>query len=287
MRLAGLVCGAFAALAAAICRADVSSIDPDSTSQITDQINSDDDAQIDAAEQQIADLLQGHHAPTALHHDWVPALIRLKKYDDALHLIAAGINASPATTNAQALLRSRTQVLLALDRPQEALESAKSYYNVCEISMTDDAIGVIEQCLIQIHPNDVASVRRFRLEQATESMRLIGPIGLDSNPSSEPSSSESTPLPFLKDIPIELKPYEIALDFWRVRHSFKSQLYYANLLLITDQGVKAEAVFRELYLAAADQNSIDIATEGIARALRAEDGTLARANAWLAARSGG
>jgi hypothetical protein len=51
--------------------------------------------------------------------------------------------------------------------------------------------------------------------------------------------------------------------------------------LIADKSAEAEALFRELYQSAGTQQDLATATEGLARSLRAEDGTLARANAWL------
>ena len=55
-----------------------------------------------------------------------------------------------------------------------------------------------------------------------------------------------------------------------------------NLYLLADQPKKAEEVFRRIY-EMADQGNLSGAIEGIARAYRAQDGNIARANAFIVA----
>jgi hypothetical protein len=56
---------------------------------------------------------------------------------------------------------------------------------------------------------------------------------------------------------------------------------YGDLLLLADQGAEAEKVFREIYQTADGTDQLSQSIEGIAKAIRAQDGNPVRAAAWF------
>jgi len=85
----------------------------------------------------------------------------------------------------------------------------------------------------------------------------------------------------LKSIVIDPATYEPSIKYLSTRPKFSDRAAYGYLLLEADRGQDGEQVFRELYRLAGSQKELAVAIEGIACSLRAEDGTLSRANAWL------
>jgi hypothetical protein len=96
------------------------------------------------------------------------------------------------------------------------------------------------------------------------------------------SAHITPPLPVIKIIQIDAKPYGDAIAFAKDSAiSFDGTVNYGNLLLVCDRSQEAEAVFKELFQRASTQQELDTAAEEIARSLRAEDGNSIRANTWL------
>ena len=86
----------------------------------------------------------------------------------------------------------------------------------------------------------------------------------------------------LKSVKVDPQPFAEAIRKRENASSkFADRLGYGNLLLAADRSSDAEALFRQLYQSASTQQDLAAATEGLAGSLRAEDGNLARANAWL------
>jgi predicted negative regulator of RcsB-dependent stress response len=86
----------------------------------------------------------------------------------------------------------------------------------------------------------------------------------------------------LAAVVVDTKPWDDALKTWAAKQkSFVNRICYGNVLLAADKGADAEKVFREQYQLAANQADLTTAIEGIAKSLRAEDGNVGRANAWL------
>jgi len=164
-----------------------------------------------------------------------------------------------------------------MDKPSDALEAAKSYYNVCSYKKTPYAIQLVALCLVKFRPDDADIGRRFRLEQTVGEAPTSSPTDESALPATtEPGNS------ILKSIAIDEDVYDAAIKDWSSRSvEFSDRVSYANVLLAADHCQDAEKVFRELYHLASTQKELNTAIEGIARSLRAEDGNVARANAWL------
>jgi hypothetical protein len=140
------------------------------------------------------------------------------------------------------------------------------------MKLTGKAIDLLSVCLARTHPDDLEIVRRFRNEQAAASAAPVG----GSTPTSQAAG-------MLKSITIDPTIWDKWIKYAATKTSPPAALAaYGNLLLVADRGAEAEKNFREMYQLATNQADLTAAIEGIARSLRAEDGNLSRANAWLA-----
>ncbi len=74
-------------------------------------------------------------------------------------------------------------------------------------------------------------------------------------------------------------PYEGALKDV-LDDDFDSQMRRGNLLLLMDRPKEAKAAFERAAMLAADKQA-STAAEGVARSIKAEDGTIGRANAYV------
>jgi hypothetical protein len=194
---------------------------------------------------------------------WIPALVKAGKHQEVLEMATLAECGRAGMDAIVPLQEARLRAYLALGKNDEALKVAKGYYNVVEIKNTAAAVDFVGTCLAKAHPEDGEIVRKFRNEQA------------------QASQGTAPEKAMLKEIVVDSGPFEAALRVMATKTRYIDRVAYGNLLLIADKGEDAEKLFRELYQVAATQEELTQATEGIARALRAEDGNVARANAWL------
>jgi hypothetical protein len=265
-----VIFGGLAISIGAATRPASSSPSRDAMDAVTSELAGGDDAAVSQALQQIHIWVDHRHVSYYLWYRWMPTLMQDGKYQEMADLSLAGMLARPEVVAVTGLTEWRARALLKLGRPGEALQAAKSHYNVCDLNQTQAAIDLVGLCLAACHPSDDDIIRKFRNEQAMASAAATDPTA------SQPAST-------LSSIVIDATVYKKAIRTWSIRKPFKDRVGYGNLLLAADRGADAEMVFRDLYKLAATQDELNTAVEGIARSLRAEDGNLARANAWLAA----
>jgi len=238
--------------------------------EITADLRSSDPDNIKAAITAIRDAMGHGHIADALWKNWLPALMRGNRFQDAADLSFTAALARPATGTIGPLLSFHARALLGLHHAKEALAAARSYYNVCDFSATADAVQIAAECLAEAYPEDLEIVRRFKAEQSAAGDSTSSP-GATTQPA------------MLAAVAIDDQPYSAALKHLQSTTRFRDRVAYGNLLLAAGHAQEAEALFRHLYQLADTQDNLAIATEGLARSLRAEDGTIARANAWLLA----
>jgi hypothetical protein len=223
-----------------------------------------DDTARAAATAKVRVWIAGGWVSMDLWRHWLPALVKAGKHADVADLAMEGLLRRPGPEGITPLLDFRLKALLALDRTDEALRAAKSYYNVCDLKYTAGAVETLALVLARTHPDDLEIARRFRAEQAAAA-------------AGRPPAGPST----LAEIKVDASLYKGALDQLSLKTRFSDRVGYAHLLLAADRGQDAEKVFRELFQIASNQADLTTAAEGIAKALRAQDGNVARANAWL------
>lgn len=201
---------------------------------------------------------------------WLKAMIAGGRYEEAAELALTGILFQPQnTTNVQAFQDARVRALLTAGKKQEALSNAKSLFNVAPMNNTADAMLLVAECL---RANDPDSADRFREEQIA---------GATTRPvTTQPATQEAaTTSVVLAGIKVDPKPYEDAIAV-QTGEDYNSLVALGNLLLLADKPKEAKAAFERAYAVAPD-TQLAQATEHIARAMKAEDGTIGRANSWI------
>ncbi|HTV47283.1 MAG TPA: hypothetical protein VMG59_02455 [Phycisphaerae bacterium] len=252
---------------------------------VTNELSSGNPQQINQAIGQIDFWITGGHVPRNLGNSWLSALIKDQQFQAAADAALNGSLAQPNITNITSCMPWRIKALLALNKPQEALDAAKSYYNVCNMQKTNDAVDLVAQCLAAYHPDDLQIAQAFRAEQsgsgagnANSSNQTEADVVAGNAP---PSQSAS----MLQSVQIDQTLYNTAIGKWNAQSTVSGKFYdyvaYGNLLLMADRGQDAQNVFTRLFQLANTQQELNDAAEGIARSMRAEDGTVFRANAWL------
>lgn len=209
-------------------------------------------------------------AVNELRSRWLKAMIAGGRYEDAAELALAAILFQPQKTqNVQAFQDARVRALLAAGKKQEALSNAKSLFNVAPMNSTADAMLLVAECL---RANDPDSADRFREEQIA---------GATTRPATtQPATQEAAKSSaVLAGIKVDPKPYEDAIAAQN-GEDYNSLVALGNLLLLADKPKEAKAAFERAYAVAPDRQLAQ-ATENIARAIKAEDGTIGRANSWI------
>lgn len=238
------------------------------------EYSSDDKAQIDKAETELRQsVLKGTFSAAA---DALDVLRAVKRFDEMGTLALEAILASPRDSlKIQVLVRARVTALAGMGKPVEALAAAKQYFNICSMAQTSDAILLLCDCLAAAHPPDADIARRFRQQQIY--------AALEKPPSPRPDALGK---PILPTIAVDAGPYQKALADAEKLRGYARDTVSGNLLLLCDRAEEAVAAFKQAADEASDTQYPD-AVENVARALRAQTGGVAAANAYLREQRGG
>ena len=137
---------------------------------------------------------------------------------------------------------------------------------------TSLAIEMVAQALTVAHPEQPGLGKKFRLQQLESASTNASVTAIAKTPS------------LLADVRVDAQPYAVAiasqLNVDTV--TLRNLQAVGNLYLLADQPQKAEEVFRRIYELSSQANLAG-AIEGIARSIRAQDGNIARANAYILA----
>jgi tetratricopeptide (TPR) repeat protein len=197
---------------------------------------------------------------------WLKAMMAGGRYDDAAELALKGILIQPQSTQGvPALQEFRVRALLAAGKKQEALSNAKSLFNVAPMDRTADAMLLVAEC---VRAADPELADRFREEEIAGA--ATQPVGAG------PTTKVSVVLAGIK---VDARPYEEAIGR-QTQEEYYSFVGLGNLLLLADKPREARAAFERAYAVAAERD-LPAATGNIAKAMKAEDGTIGRANGWI------
>lgn len=241
-----------------------------STTEIMEALNSKDPAQHQAAVEAVRQRVQTRGL-SELRSSWLRPMMVNKQYKEVADLALEGIIANPADTRSlEAVLAMRIDALLAMGQFEQALSESRSLFNVATMMGTSEAILTVAKCINAARPNDVAMFNTFREEQ------MAGAVAATTQPATtQPAVARCT---VLEGIKIDAKPYEETLKNL-YGEDVASLLVRGNLLLLSGRVAEAKTVLERLYsLSGAD---LAEASESLARVMKAEDGTIARANAWV------
>ncbi len=240
--------------------------------EISRQLAGSDPALRTCATDRIRKLLVDDPARTTwqLRGQFLKIMLDTGQNDAAQDLALRAILANPSDTAVvEGLQQSRIRALLNGGKTEQALVAAKSLYNVCGMGNTASAMLAVAECLNAAHPDDASFVQRFKAEQLAGAALPGG-----DKPSTKPAGPS-----VLSAIRIPAEAYAPVIR-QIIAEDFNSLMGKGNLLLLADRTNEAMAVFERAYGVAAEYQIV-AASEAIARCMRAQDGTIGRANAWV------
>jgi tetratricopeptide (TPR) repeat protein len=208
-----------------------------------------------------------------LNQQWINSLQQARRFDEIEELIiAASIAVSRDTGQLEQLQRNRARSLTLANKPKEALAAAKALYNVCGMGSVPDNLDLLAQCLRSANPTDPGIVNRFKLQQLA---------GAQTDANLRAKALEPLGQPILAGIQIDPKPFEKAIEERKQKAAtdFNSLYSIGNLLLLSGRVKEARDAFEKAF-AVAPPTELNYAAEGLAKLIKAEDGTVGRANAW-------
>jgi hypothetical protein len=200
---------------------------------------------------------------------WLPSLVSSSNFILADHLALDAILAAPwRTGDVEFLQETRTRAMLRSGQPAAALSDAKSLFDVASLRGTERALLLVSECLKAAHAGDARLLDRFRHEQ------IVGATARSVTDS--PSISKT-----LGEIVVDPSPYAAAISSLTSDND-QSRRARGNLLLLAGRSAEAQAVFEEALKRSDSNDRIGLA-ENVARAIKASDGTIGRANGYMLA----
>ena len=217
---------------------------------------------------------------------WSGVLDRNKRYAEIEEFAGRAILTDASkTAMVEKLQQLRVKALLDADKPQDALAQAKALYNVATMKGTADAVKLVAQCLAVANPGNRVVTDKFKQEQIEgakvgdeRKLKLeIGNLG-----EAKDGKKEAVTVPassVLAGIKVDGKAYDSKIRTL-VAEDYKTLAARGNLLLLADRPAEAKDDFERAYALSEDKDLVD-ATESLARCMKAQDGTVGRANAWV------
>jgi tetratricopeptide (TPR) repeat protein len=217
-----------------------------------------------------------------LRPKWLKPLIALKRYDEIETLASTELqNLANDSACCSAMQCCRVEALLAAGKYEEALVAAKAYYNVATLAETERAINLFAEALAHTRgKDDPEIVRRFKQQQIDDAEAPT------TAPATTVPAGESTTLSsdsILNSIALDPAPYEQRIAAYQhTRQNHNALWAQGNLLLVSGKPAEARQCFEKAF-DVAPPDKWPAAIENIARAIRAEDGSVGRANAYILA----
>ena len=208
-------------------------------------------------------------APYRLRWVWLPSLLAQHDYQAVANLAMLEIVHNPGLTDiVDAVLACRVKALLAMGKKHAALRNAKSLFNICTLADTRSALLLVRQGVAAVYHAHPRIIHALIAEQMT---------------GAQVPADEHEPITrcgVLAAVTVKARPYLQKLHSLRGTGN-GTLLEKGNLLLLADQPRKAIKYFREMEALAGNAKDFLNDENNICRAIKAEDGTIGRANAHL------
>lgn len=248
-----------------------SAADPPKAQALVARLSSPDPSVVRDAAREVQTYLESDpvHAVGYLRRIWLKPLQDAQKFDLVESLSLRGILAVPFSTgDVESLQETRVRAFLAAGKSQEALSQAKSLFNVTAMRNTEKALLLLSDCYSAAYPDDTQILRQLARQQ------IMGAA-------TQPVSDRAADRGLLSTIRVDGAAYEKAIQ-QLTSDDDRTSLAKGNLLLLANRQEEATNVFEELLhkTGAADHIGFH---ENIARAIRAKDGSIGRANGYLMA----
>ncbi len=234
------------------------------------QLKSSDDSEQQEAIAKIKEMLDAQPAKAVgpLRGSWLKILFDAKHYAEVLDFGSRIIAISPYDLGViETSLGLRIQTLLIQGKNEEALADAKRLFNVSSMRGTTNSVLMVSQCLNAVHPKDREVLKRYRREQ------IAG---------AKTDNAATRPAPdtlMLANVIVSGQEYE-NLASQMTGEDYRSLIGRGNLLLLAGKPQDAWDFFERAY-SMANEKDLPAATENLARCMKAQDGTVGRANAWI------
>jgi tetratricopeptide (TPR) repeat protein len=251
-------------------------VSPDDRAKaLAESLKSPDDTIVMKATQEIQSFLESDPDGTIgyFRKYWIDALASTSRFDLAEEMALRGILAAPwRTGDVDFLQETRVRMLLRTGHADEALSNARSLFEVASLHDTERSLVLMTECMKAVHGDDASMLRAFRKEQIR---------GAATRPIDQPEPTS----PMMDAIPIDPAPYEAAIK-QLVSDDDQSRTAKGNLLLLAGRPDEAKKLF-ELMLRSSDLPDRVGLAENVARAIKASDGTIGRANQYMISEVGG
>jgi len=203
---------------------------------------------------------------------WSESLLATKQYEEIARLgLPAILDRSFDPTPVQVAQRLRVVATIQQGKYAEALPLAKSYYNVVILRNSGDAINLLAQILTQTNSPAVAA--EFVKQQTTPAPAT--PAG-----AVQPSGVLATIKINETEYTSRLGPLENYTT--PTNPNYNTEMSAGDLLLLGDHPTEARACFEAACKCSGTKGkSIREALEGVARAVRAQTGSVLAANAYM------
>jgi hypothetical protein len=237
------------------------------------QLASVDQTVVDQAIDEIHTLLESNpdEAVAYCRRYWLPSLLSASNFALADRLALDAILAAPwRTSDVEFFAETRARVMLRCGQPAAALSDARSLFNVASLRGTERALLLLTECLKAAHGEDKQLLQRFRHEQIA---------GATTRPATDGPFTSQT----IAQIGVDPSPYAAAISRW-VNDDDQSRRAKGNLRLLAGRSAEAQTNFEQMLRSSASTDRIGLA-ENLARAIKASDGTIGRANGYMLAQS--
>jgi hypothetical protein len=224
-------------------------------------------------------------AAEMLRDHWVALLVQNRHFAEIDQLCLKTILAQPQETSViEAMQLARIRANLSAQQPQRALQQAKGLYNVSSLATTDQAMLMVAQCLAAAFPNDPAIVERFKAQQiagaqAPSGNARVATLPATTRAAATQSATETGENSVLGAIQVDDADYRGVIAN-NLAEDFGGLMGRGNLLLLADRADQARSLFERAYAQASDAQ-LQVASEAIARQIKAHDGVIRRANEWV------
>jgi hypothetical protein len=219
---------------------------------------------------------------------WAPQLLVLRQFENLELLTEIAIKARAFDISAiAAFQKTRVACLVAQKKYEAALVTSKGYYNLASLRDTGAAVDMVCEELRLARGNGPS--RLFREQQETQAN--AGASEQRTPRSTAPSTEISNEISVFFSIGGDEQTFLSSVEALRARrgsngqYSCTSLMAQGNLLLLSGLPDDALTCFSAACGSADNRSAKTMreAVEGIARAIRAQDGSIARANAFLLA----
>ena len=209
----------------------------------------------------------GFECRAILRDHWLPELMAKKQYSAVARFTKREVLIIPRRTKTvQQLLALHVEALLAMNRPQKALTCSKRLFNFCSLRDTSNALALVGRCIAAASPDGPAEVRELKRQQIAGAAFT-------------PPGTALRTCPVLAAIRANGKAYTHRA--WAITgQRYVNLIERGNLLLLAGRMREAMACYQAAYLAASAAGQWAEAASRIAACMKAEDGTVGRANTW-------